>query len=273
MSFVRQRAPGLFIDGSVVTGAEFEYWDAAIASAFDPVGGGAYAPEANVDIGGAPGVEWTFDLPVNFNDATTFYQPAFFDESVTFDGPVNFYYPVAFSDDVSFSDPVTFSDITTFDGEVTHNGFVTFNNETTFNANVNVASGAFCNFDGAYFDDDVAFGGTVSFTASGKVAWKSKTIAVTGDQSVSAVSYDTVHIPDGLMGNGDNITIDDTGATNGMRMHFKTFDNANVVYIRTPGGSVIGTGLFVGVNGASWLTTERIGGTWTLIAAGRDSYT
>jgi hypothetical protein len=53
MTFARIRAPGAWVDNSTVEDAEFEQFDDNVSNAVDGDGGGAYAPTARLEFGGA----------------------------------------------------------------------------------------------------------------------------------------------------------------------------------------------------------------------------
>lgn len=288
MSFSRVRTAGLWVDGSTVAGSEFETLDANLANALDMLGGGAYSLAANVNVGGGVGIEWNFDLPVDFNDAVTFFQPVFFDESTTFDGPVNFYHPVSFADDVTFSDPVVFNDTTDFNFAANFDAAAFFNSDVYLgNAPADsllvYATSAFtgnatfdgtADFNGAVtFDGAAAYTGTVVTNSAGNFRVRRvhrQTLGADADATIDVTLTDHVTVLPGVLSAARNYTISDTGAVNGDRVRFSNFDTTFGIVIENPSGTTI-AGLTLATGVPRWCDVERISGAWRVFPGDREA--
>lgn len=240
----------------------------------------SYSLTEDMVIGGDPFVAWVFDLKRTFNGGTIFGSTVWFGDSVTFNGPLVAEAGASFSggshflDSAEFHGPADFSDNVTVFGIASLQGGVNLSGAVNVYGPTSFAAAASASFAGTV----ELLGATtvpapIGFADSGKVKWRNQTIAAAGNQSIVAAQVDTVLIPDGVMASGNSLTISDTGAANGMRVRFKSEDNANVVCVREPGGTALNGGLVGGVNTTTWIDVERIGGVWKLTGAGRDSYT
>jgi hypothetical protein len=145
--FARIRPPGGWTTNSTIPGSQFETIDANLANALDIVGGGAYAPVADIEIGGGVGVDWTFALPVFITeDLTT--------DQLIVGGFADFNAGAAFQDGVQFFSSVDVGGAATFDGLFTVNGDADFNNPAEFNDDVYLNGTALlCQSQAVFFDD------------------------------------------------------------------------------------------------------------------------
>ena len=113
--------------------------------------------------------------------------------------------------------------------------------------------------------DDVDVRGTaifrkrLAFVDSGKIEHRQQVIATDAVQTVFPALVDTVFLPNGVFTALRVITIDDTGATNGMRVYFHNADPANGLQIKDPSANTLDT--LLGVT-KTWGFAERIGGQW-----------
>jgi len=250
--------------------------------------GGTYALTDYLIIGGAPGLSIQFDVPLNVAGASVHgvlsvddstYLSATLDVGgdATFAGTnFNLNSPfMNFGD--SSADLFTFNAHGTFEAGVNFNDGVFFNDSATFNSGATFND--FLNADGNCFLGSVAgfveFLGAVtsrvpiSFADAGKVKWRNKTLTVTGNQSVVAAQVDTVFVPNGLMGAGNIVTIDDTGAEDGMRIEFATTEVTNVVAITTP--AALTTPIKNAAAAFQTVAYQRIAGVWQVVSLGRVS--
>lgn len=99
----------------------------------------------------------------------------------------------------------------------------------------------------------------VSFGTDGKIVWRQQVIATDAAQTVLAARVDTVFLPNGLFTALRIITIDDTGATNGMRVYFHTADPTWGLQVKDPSANTLG--VILGVS-KTWGFAERINGAW-----------
>jgi hypothetical protein len=103
----------------------------------------------------------------------------------------------------------------------------------------------------------------VSFASSGKLAYRSVVNALDANQTVLAAQVDTYYCPNGVMSANRNVTIDDTGATNGMRVRFWNNDTTQLLTVKGPGATTLA---LIGGAGSSYsCEVERIAGVWQLI--------
>lgn len=290
--FARQRSPGLWTFDTPVEDFEFEYIDASLANAIDGYGGGAYALQADLTIGGAPGAEVQFDLPVGFSEQVLIQDlevhgavwitgsllnidsavvtvgntgaDAFTVEAFSqFNDIVNFNAGAYFNDDASFAQDIDVNGSADFGGPVSfHDGTVTMGASGADAFTVN----AFSTFNGiAIFGGSTFLGGATTSSGAGYIKARRvsrQAIGGNADASYSPVSYDHVHVPAGTLGAARNYTIDDTGAADGDRMEFSTQDVGFAINVKKPGGVQIAQ--IVGNTHMSCVV-ERIVGIWTLI--------
>lgn len=291
--FDRQRDPGLWTFDSVIQGAELEYWDDAISNSLDMDGGGTYAPAADIVVGGAPGVDWTFSLPVKCDDDFSVFGAVTFLDDLTVTG-------VSHLNDVEIDglhvfEEATFSDETTFDADVTCNdGLETFG---LINAWGGIAANQF-SFGGGAFQDLVTFygdvdingdvdvigavrfnsgsvriatsleiaGGPVTFGNDGRIPQR-YTVGPNSNASFTPTAHDHVYVPEGGIDADRSYSIDDLGAVNGDRMRFTNADTGQFIFVKGNGGATI-IGLKFVTDQAYWCDVQRIGGVWTLVASG-----
>jgi hypothetical protein len=304
MSFNRVRTAGLWIDGSTFGSAEIEQIDANLANALDMLDGGAYAPQSSITVGGAPGVFWEFAIPASFDDRVDVfgsfaaYSDVFLGgdgtESIVANGHVDLLGVITVG--ASGADAFTIEAFTTYNDLVTHNGAVYYYDNVTF-AHGFDASGTILMHDGsvvigdsgadaltvnafttfndieihngsAYFYGTPTFATPIEFSGTGKVKWRTKSISVTGNQTVVAANYDTVYIGPGTMANLNSITIDDTGAEDGMRIEFANDDTGANIEVRTPAGSSL---YLLNQPGSRHdVAYQRIAGTWRIVRYAKD---
>jgi hypothetical protein len=120
---------------------------------------------------------------------------------------------------------------------------------------------------------DIEIDAPIKLAAGGKLVERVFTVVASGDQTIQGAQYDTVYVPDGVIVNGDAITIGDVGAQDGMKITIFTEDNANAVFVKNSGGGTISSGLVVGVNTSTALVAQRIGGAWRRVYQAREVYT
>ena len=280
--FTRLRDPGLWTFDTAVEDFEFEGFDENISNALDGQDGGAYSLAADMEIGSTgPSVGWTFDLVVIFDDFTqfnedatfsagaAFHDPVFFTDDATFEQVTvnafaDFNGLVSFQDDVHFFAETEFEDTATFDGIVIFNDFTQYNEFATFSAGATFGDPSFfldtVEVQGAAeFQAAVEIQGPLTFSGAGKAVQRQQLVATDGNQTLVAAQVDTFFIPDGIFSTDRQVTIDDTGAQDGMRVTLWSEDGSNFCTVRRPGGTAIGS-----FGGASAQLTfiERVGGVW-----------
>lgn len=282
--FERQRPDGFWTFNSVVEDFEFEYIDESLSNALDGKEAGAYSIENDMVIGGAdPLIEWRFETIVRCNEGL-FVNGGFY----------------AYGDaqiGIGSGDDLTIAATTEFDAEATFNDAATFIAAAQFNADVVVGNAAGDDFtvnatsvfegqvtfeDNVYMNDALVMAGDlhfeggaivtpVGFADAGKLLFRSKTISSPGNQSVRPAEFDTVYVPSGIVDDGDEIDIDDTGAENGMRITFVTRDTVNAFSV-TGMADAFSYPMKNAAGSYRSVTFERIGGVWIgIIPAERDS--
>lgn len=283
------RAGGIWADNTDLLHAEMADIDAKTVDSFSSTGG-VYALASNWIVGGSPGVGIEFDVQLDTADLVT-HGTLTVDDSLFQNGQA------FFADDATFSGPnfTVTSAIMEF-GDSTADLFV-FNAHGNFQGQVNFNDDVFCNdvlhVSGELFGADVSLSGfldangncflggsgfveflgdvtartVIGFADNGKVKWRNKVIAAPGNQSVVAALFDTVLIPASVLAAGNGITIDDTGAQDGMRIEFTTEDAATAgIHVATPGGFAVplqsASGLY------QTCAFQRIAGTWRIASLG-----
>jgi hypothetical protein len=266
--------------------------DANLANAIDGLNGGAYALAHDLTIGGAPGTKIEFAIPLELDDNLVVHGGTFMYGDllamgdvylgsggiVRVSGPATFVQTATFQNQVEFDDYAHFLNnaevegLTYLNGNVQVGGIATFIDDVIVGGTLIVANPATFNSDAEFnypviFQDIVDFNGPaffnvpVGFTGRGKILHRTKTISVSGNQSVVAANYDSVYIPAGVMVSPSTITIDDTGAEDGMRIEFVNDDTTVAAVAQIPG-----FGLAVPMTNASGFyrdcAFQRVAGTW-----------
>lgn len=277
--FARQRSPGLWTFDSVITGAELEYWDASVANAIDGSGGGAYSLQSDIAIGGAGGVEWTFQLPVVFDGSLSanddIYLGSNSADALIVAAQSVFQGNATFDNDVEFNDPTVVNDFLTVNGQTTFTNTVGFSGAVFIDGNVNIGSSssdlatidAESDFVGnALFENGVAFEGTVVTNGAGNLRVRRvrrQTAGADADASIDVTLTDHVTVAAGVLSATRSYTISDTGAVNGDRVRFSNFDPAFGIAVKNPAGTTL-EAIISGTGSPTWVDVERIAGTWRL---------
>lgn len=146
--------------GTTVDSMEFENFDANIAKAVDGTGGGAYALESDLILGGAPGIFFEVEIPTIFGDSVTMQESLTVAEDIVCSGQVQ-----TQRLDVNFD--------ARFDGLVNHYGEVFFEDDLTANNDIFLNGGVYVYgqigfYNNAYFENDSEFNAPV--TINGPVA-------------------------------------------------------------------------------------------------------
>jgi hypothetical protein len=276
MSFTRVRAPGAWTDGSVLGDAELEKFDDQISNAIDGRHGGAYAPDNEIEIGGA-GFRCTaigyFDAGVQASADSVFLNVEVL-ENADFEGEVNFnddsffHKPVTFNDDVEFNDPVVWNDTATFNAglHVAEGGDAVVDSQLSV-AGLATLGSLLC---GPAILGVVQLNDKLQLAGSGRIQ-KRVTNATNADATYNISTTDIVTQPSGVVLSVDRTwTIGTTGAEAGMTMILSRFaandDGKLVSVVDQASASLIGTlrptaGFFAWIeivfDGIRW---QRVGG-------------
>jgi hypothetical protein len=294
------RPGGVWTDLTGLTAAEMADIDAKTVDSLS-ASGGTYALTADMLVGGAPGADWTFNLPVNLNSDLAAYGP------VTLLSDLNVLGLSSLSDvscnlldvyqDAHFHDIAYYHSLAQFIGncEMLGNVFMghassdfllvsataDFEGPTSFNDPVHA-------YDTFTFHGATAFQGATAFNGGGVTITTALTIGVpvslTLDGRIpkrqaigtSAVNtnfaprtYDHVYWPAGTFSGGDiNAKIDDTGAVNGDRIRFSS-NNAAVSYVQVldPSGGVLAQIRYNASGETFAVDVERVAGVWRVVGA------
>lgn len=297
--FSRVRSPGTWTDSSVVPGSQFEQFDANLAHAFDAYDGGAYSLQGDVAIGGAPNVDWQFDLPVTWTDDASFQGPfSIFGfpaqiisgidcfDYLNVSGLAHFYNDTTYHDVVYYqalaqflgncemfgsvymgntaSDLLLVSATADFEGPVSFNDPVHAYDAWTFHGTPAFQAGAAFNGGSVTLLSATTLGVPLQFTLDGRIP-KRQAICGNVSTSYSARSYDHVHMPAGIMSTNRSAQIDDTGAIDGDRMRFSTEHTTPNYYftVKSPAGATL-VDLQLSPGLPNWCDVERINGQWRL---------
>ncbi len=308
----RIRAPGLWTFDSVVSGAEFEAFDANLAEAIDGrggvydldeplvIGGDTVRIVQNLDVNGSLEVDISFtvngdaaivgDLSVG-DDLTVIN-----DLSVGGTGSIDGSLGVGTELDVGGNLTVDFAvgigtdllvgDDATITNDLIVGGNVDVTGNIGLDGNINVGGDVVVTDDLDVGNDldvvgDALLGGAggvvqfrgittaqkpLSFTGDGKIVWRQQVAATDANQTVVAAQVDSFYWPNGILSVGTrNVTIDDTGAANGMRVIFRSADTSFSFLVKDPGG-----GNLESLHGTTkqWGYAERINGAWVWFGVG-----
>jgi hypothetical protein len=263
---------------------EMELIDEQLSEAISGLGG-VYAFTEDLVLGGAPGVGVIFTTDfVSFGGDVTIagefavYNDVQISETLHVDGLV------AFDDDLVVLGALDIGTDVQIGATLHVDGIVAFDDDLSVLGNLEVAgdqhvSGVSTLRDVAVGGDFTALGpvflggvsddvdvlGTaifrkrLAFVDSGKIEYRQKVISTDAVQSVIAAQTDTVFLPNGVFTITRAIDIDDTGATNGMRVYFHNADPTHGLQVRDPGVATLGTVLG---GTRTWGFAERINGTW-----------
>ena len=279
MSFARRRAVGLWIDGSTVSGAEWESFDADLAEAVDGRGG-AYVLTSplelggddlivgeNIEVGGDVSVGGAFQVTGNSDLVGNVVIGTSVADQFTVNADGLYLGDSVFSGLVTFGDAVTFEDDVQVDGGLSVDGTVGIGGTLTVTS-ATTLNGAFACTDNYFLGDasssaelwgTIQLRGVMSHVGVGKIAWRQQVVATDTDQDCIAAQVDTFYVPDGVFTAAHIVIIDDTGASNGMRVYFHNHDPDWGLTVRDPLGNNLDT--LLGVT-KTWGFAERIGGVW-----------
>jgi hypothetical protein len=266
VSFARQRLPGLFVDGSTVTGAEFEYWDNAIANAGDFADGGTYSLASDMVIGGDPFVAWVFNLQTTFNAGVIFSSTALFTGDITAQGLATF------DGGVTFNGAVVLNDYANFFGAADFQDNITVFGIASLQGGVNLSGGTQV-YDAATFNGSAAFAGTVTTSGSGNLRVRRvrrQTYAIDLDGTVSPTTTDHLIMRSGVPTGARIYTIDDTGAVNGDRFRATNLDSSQAMVIKRPDGVTALKTVSSASSYPRWCDFERIDGLWYAMPGDRE---
>lgn len=290
MSFARIRAPGMWLDTSVVEDTEFEQFDLNISRAVDGFAGGTYAPSAAIILGGS-GLQMTGAFVAN--GAFTVNSNALFTENVTvsetlavnsfidLNGGLDVSGDASFHGNVALGD--TGGDNITVNGQlaclasVTVSGTLSVNGAVTLGDaagdNIIVAGTLFANAP-AFFNADVTLGTDAGdiLTVNSSVAFNSAVelrdpttlignghivyrVVAGADANTTYGINDADVIHASGLGADRVYTLSTTGATTGARI---TFVNETVTFQVTCGGTPLRTS----TGFARSVTFVFLGGAW-----------
>jgi hypothetical protein len=290
----RNRAEGGYAGTTTIASAEFEHFDKYLSEAVHGQGGtyvltqplilggdnfvvvenvevggaltvtgatilnGDVDIDASIDITGNAAVGGTLDIggTASFGAGVDITGAVLMHSSVGIDGALSVAGDVTFSDDLTVEGLATFSDSVIFDDTTTFNAAASFEEDVYFNGTAFVCQSQ------AVFFEDVTLRNVVSFADAGKIVYRQKVVATDANQTVLAAQVDSFIVPAGVFSANREVTIDDTGAANGMRIHFISYDASNHCTVLRPGGGA-GMGSFGGASGQmAW--AERINGVWEM---------
>lgn len=256
--------PGGWAFGELLTSAHMNALDADHANAIDGLNGGSYELQNDLNIDGAVGAELHLVI------STIIHSLASFVNGFAVDGLAQFNGNAEFNNPVEFTNTLLAQALATFEAGAEFNDTATFNDAAVFHQLVTLLSTL--NADGNCFLGNPGFIellGTVtarkpiSFADDGKLLERTQVIAVAGNQTIVAAHVDLVWIPNGVMANLNTLTIDDTGAQDGMSVCFSTRDTSNTIIARTPGAAQ-SVALKKQANANADCRFTRIDGTWEI---------
>lgn len=303
MTIARLRPPGGWTGGSTVAAAEFEHIDANLAEAIDGRGGtyaltqpliigndnvtiseslgvgqnltvaGNAEVDGDLEVSGAVDVVGDLAVSANahvtgtldVNGAIDVNGAADFASTVTAHGNVGMNGTLSVGGDVNFEAEFDVDGAASFGSTAAFAGNATFSDGVTFNDNIDANGNCFLGGASGF----VEFLGTVtarepvSFDDDGKLVYRHQIVSTDANQTLIAAKVDTFFIPTGVLSTDRQVTIDDTGASDGMRVRCFSRDSANFCTVLRPGGSPAG-GSFGGAS-PNWVEIERIGGVWYLL--------
>jgi hypothetical protein len=290
------RAGGVWTSLTDLLAAEMADLDAKTVDSVSATGG-TYALTSDMVIGGAPGADWQFDIPVTFTDDASFQgtfsifgNPAQIVSGIDCFSYLNVSGLSHFYDDATFHDPVYYqalaqflgncemfgnvymgntsgdlllvSATADFEGPVSFNDPVDAYDTWTFHGTPAFQAGAAFNGGTVTFLSATTLGVPLQFTLDGRIP---KRQAICGNESItySPRLYDHVHMPAGIMSTNRTAKIDDTGAVDGDRMRFSTQHTTPNFYfsVLSPAGATLAD-LQLSSGVRNWCDVERIGGQW-----------
>lgn len=264
----------MFIGGAIA-GLRFELDIQAVFTAGLNVSGGTLAVSS-------PSF---FNSPAEFLDLATFDDDAVFNDTVTFNAGVQIgnsasdelaivstalaLSPWEFDANVTFATNVDVFGGLGVDGDVDIGGDATFANQVSV-AGPFVASGnAFLGGSGQSVElsGPTELRGPLTMQGAGRIVQR-QVFGVDADMTISPAVCSHVIQLSGLTATR-NYTIDDSGAINGDRMRFTTYEGSFFVNVKNPGG-----GLLLAIKSGSggtlrhWVDVERITGGWLVVGTG-----
>jgi hypothetical protein len=285
VTIARRRNPGLWLDIVAVSGADFEHFDANLAEAVDGRGG-AYILVEDLEFGGADlilgdnlevGNDLSVggDLQVSGNAIMVGDLTVGVDDTDVFttEATTSFLGPSTFAREVTFADLVIAEADWTFEQDVDVGGNLDVGGDIALTGSLTVGGGLYvagsldadgnCYLGGASGIVEVLGTTTirkpVSFGNEGKLRWRQQLVATDANQTCLGAQVDSFILPNGVFTAARSVTIDDTGATDGMRINFRSRDTSFLLTVKDPGGNNLDT-----LAGATlpWGYAERIGGSW-----------
>lgn len=301
-NFSYTRPGGVWTSLSGLTAAEMADIDHKTALAMSGEGG-TYSLLQDMVVGGAPGADWTFDLPVLVTD-TLSVQGAFsvFGALSEFVGGMASYdylnvYGVAdFYNDVTYHDVVYYQSLALFlgncemfgnvfmgntsadfllvsatadfEGPVSFNDPVHVYDTWTFHTTPAFQAGAAFNGGTVTFLSATTLGVPLQFSLDGRIP-KRQVIGANANTSYSPRNVDHVYVgPGGITGDVE-YQIDDTGAVDGDRIRF-TNESVNYQVAVKTGITYLST--IKNVAGTYyWCEVERVAGGWRRVGSGRNT--
>lgn len=288
--FSRVRLPTFWTDGTTVPGSEWEQFDANLANAIDGDGGGAYSLQADLVIGGAPGVIFELALDVLFDDDITVHGSATVQENLnvtenihclgevetqrlqvnftsSFGDVATFEYFAFFNDlavfqgNALFSEGVDFNALADFNGPANFDDDADFNGPATFNGTLDANGNCFLGGVGHVVElgGPTELRGLMTMQGSGAIASR----AVAGGASAT-YSPLTVHevVLDDATGTVTYL-INDAGCVNGNEILFTNTDPSAALFVRRLADNVLLKALT-----QQWGRFVRVAGVWRCVAFG-----
>jgi carbonic anhydrase/acetyltransferase-like protein (isoleucine patch superfamily) len=286
MTIARRRAEGLWVDGSTVSGLDFEHFDANLAEAVDGRGG-AYILTEDLEFGGADLIlgnnlqvvgNATVDGDITIGDdllvtgdatvsgnatvtaALTVGMGLSVAASATILGGLTIGTDIAIGDDATIAGDLTVTGPSTL-GNANIGGALVVTGSTTLAGSLDADGNCYLGSASGFVEvlGTTTVRENMSFGGDGKVVWRQQTVATDANQTSIAAQVDSFILPNGVFTAARSVTIDDTGAADGMRVNFRSRDTSFIITVKDPGGNNLDT-----LHGTTkpWGYAERIGGSW-----------
>ncbi len=261
--------PARFGDNFLMTGSLFEAFATTILIGETGSATTMLGDTFDVDVG-------IVNIGVSGANALTVHSFATFDDIVIANGAAFFYAATEFNAAVDFDAATDFgADAFFHDGTVTMgaSGATAFivNSSTTHEETVVFNGAIFINDTAAFsvapsFANGAVMQGPVTFSGQGRVTQR-QIIGGDTDATYQAIAQSHVHVPASVLSASRSYTIGDTGALDGDRVRFSTYEATYPLVVKAPGGAPL-TNLKLASAFSSWCDVERIGGIWRIVGNG-----
>jgi hypothetical protein len=288
MTISRIRPPAGWTDGTTVSGAEFEHFDSQLAEAVHGEGGTYVLTQPlilngqSVTIGtdaiigddllvGADAViDGFLDIGTTLNVGTTLtvgadlivLDDAVITENATIGGILDVTGSITSGGDIVVGDDLVVSFDAVINGLLGIGGNLTVDGTTTVAGALDANGNCFLGGSGTFTElqGNVELRGVMSLQGSSAI--KARTVIGSDfDNSYSPLAASHVFASSGSVTANRSYTIDDTNASNGMRIEFSTHVAGFQISILRPGGTLI-QNIQATTGGFCKLVCERVGGVW-----------